>query len=462
MNAIIATPDAAVTALKEMATNAPRPLLCLRIEVPKKAIHSFFEHFVGEKTGWLPNRSATAQQGDWSVAGAGATIVLEASRNTRFQAIRLQAEKQFERIDIRSNAPNSHFPNLRFYGGGAFVPAASQDSIWGAFSDARFIIPRWQYATQSQDGTLQLVIDAEEFHTSRVWQNELHDIFHWLKKEDPLRMPATQSVNITHFSNGWETLVHDALNEIHAGTLHKVVVSRMSHLKSNLDFSLQRCLERLDNSYADCTRFVFGGEDGVFIGATPEQLIRVSEQGHRFAADALAGSAQRSSRTDTATALQHSEKERREFEFVLSNIESQFRQSGIRITSEREIKIKSLKNLFHLHCPVTGVSDIPIHALDMVSCLHPTPAVCGTPTRAATQWLADNEHQSRGWYAGPIGWFNASGDGDFAVGIRSALLKENEAWLFAGAGIVNGSSAAVEFTETGAKLMPMLSALGAI
>jgi menaquinone-specific isochorismate synthase len=99
--------------------------------------------------------------------------------------------------------------------------------------------------------------------------------------------------------------------------------------------------------------------------------------------------------------------------------------------------------------------------LDLVETLHPTPAVAGLPTEGAVRWIGRHEAQPRGWYAGPVGWFDQNGDGDFAVAIRSALIQREQAWVYAGAGIVHGSNAAAEYGETALKLRPMLEALGA-
>ena len=448
---------------RSQAQQANEKWLCLRIQVPIKHIDTFISLPHPEKTVWIPGRGATQHASDWQIAALGCAREIIAQGANRFQTVQQAAAAVFSEISVMGDAPASHFPQLRFLGGAAFAPGSANTDIWSEFSDARFVIPRWQYATQSNDATLQLVIESDEFHRSPRWHQELNDIFNWLMQADALQMPATETVNITHYSNGWETLVNDALKKIAAGELQKVVVSRMSHLKSNLAFSLQRVLQRLARSYPDCMRFALSGSGSVFVGATPEELVRVSDKGKRIAADALAGSAQRTGDSDNgALRLQRSEKEHREFEFVLDNIEAQLRRCGVRITSDRDIKIKSLKNLYHLHCAVTGIAESPMHILQLVEQLHPTPAVCGTPTAIASNWLVANEHQQRGWYAGPIGWFDADGDGCFAVGIRSALVKNDEAWLFAGAGIVEGSCAAVEFTETGAKLTPMLSALGAL
>jgi isochorismate synthase EntC len=100
--------------------------------------------------------------------------------------------------------------------------------------------------------------------------------------------------------------------------------------------------------------------------------------------------------------------------------------------------------------------------LDLVKALHPTPAVSGSPQAAALRWLADNERSGRGWYAGAVGWLDATGDGAFSVAIRSGVVCGRDAWLYAGAGIVLGSDAGAEYAETLLKQTPMLAALGLV
>src|SRR5262249_17858502 len=123
-------------------------------------------------------------------------------------------------------------------------------------------------------------------------------------------------------------------------------------------------------------------------------------------------------------------------------------------------EVHQLRHVLHLRTKISGVLTNPRHVLDLVARLHPTPAVGGMPAERALQWIADHEPDERGWYAGPVGWFNAAGDGEFAVALRSGLLEGPRAHLYVGAGIVAGSEAASEFAETRWKLRALLSALG--
>ena len=122
--------------------------------------------------------------------------------------------------------------------------------------------------------------------------------------------------------------------------------------------------------------------------------------------------------------------------------------------------VRTLRNVHHLWTPIAATLARPMHVLELVRSLHPTPAVCGTPREAAIRWIAAHEPATRGWYAGAVGWFDAAGDGAFSVAIRSGVLAQREAWLYAGAGIVEGSDASLEYAETRLKQTPMLAALG--
>jgi isochorismate synthase EntC len=115
----------------------------------------------------------------------------------------------------------------------------------------------------------------------------------------------------------------------------------------------------------------------------------------------------------------------------------------------------------HLSTPITGTLDRAHHVLELVSKLHPTPAVGGVPTQAALDWIASHEAHSRGWYAAPVGWFGPDGDGLFDVALRSGVVDQSQAYLYAGAGIVRDSQADNEYAETRLKLASLFHALRA-
>ncbi len=126
-----------------------------------------------------------------------------------------------------------------------------------------------------------------------------------------------------------------------------------------------------------------------------------------------------------------------------------------------EPELLELSNVVHRKTSLRAQAREGVSVLDIVVALHPTPAVGGVPREAALRWIAKREPDARGWYAGPLGWLDASGDGEFIVALRSGLVCDGRAWLFAGAGIVRGSRPADEFEETELKLRAMREALEA-
>jgi len=122
-------------------------------------------------------------------------------------------------------------------------------------------------------------------------------------------------------------------------------------------------------------------------------------------------------------------------------------------------QIMKLKNVQHLQTPISGELNEDVTVLDLVARLHPTSAVAGTPTKEAMEVIHKMETHDRGWYSGPIGWLDEKGDGEFYVALRSALVKDEEAHVFAGGGIVSESHPDKEWDETELKLQPILSAL---
>ena len=118
-----------------------------------------------------------------------------------------------------------------------------------------------------------------------------------------------------------------------------------------------------------------------------------------------------------------------------------------------------LKNVQHLQTPISGELNENKTVLDLVARLHPTSAVAGTPTSEAMEVICEMESHDRGWYSGPIGWFDKDGNGEFNVALRSALVKEGVAHIFVGSGIVSESIPEKEWEETELKLLPILSAL---
>lgn len=255
--------------------------------------------------------------------------------------------------------------------------------------------------------------------------------------------------------------VSRALEQIARGNLQKIVLARAQDIRGSGPFHPLAMLNGLRQRFPDCYAFSFttgGGQS--FIGATPERLVRVSQR--VLETEALAGSARRgnSASEDAAlgSGLLRSEKDLREQKEVLEDIVARLRPLGIEPEYPVAPSVRRLANVQHLQTEIRAALPNGFRVLDAVAALHPTPAVGGSPRGTALPLIRDLEGFPRGLYAGTLGWLNARGGGEFFVGIRSALVEGACARVFAGAGIVSGSTPEKEFAETDLKFRAMLDA----
>jgi menaquinone-specific isochorismate synthase len=260
--------------------------------------------------------------------------------------------------------------------------------------------------------------------------------------------------------DAFRQLVHDAVKAIDGGDLGKVVIAREVVVETNRAIVLSSVVERLHALYPSCTVFSMGG----FVGASPELLLE--RRGNRVRTFPLAGTFARSGDPEAdalqAARLQASSKDRAEHRYVIDELRAALEPRCAQLDVPDAPTIVPLRNVLHLGTEITGrLRDPAASAMELVAALHPTPAVAGTPTATALQWLADNEPLERDRYAGPVGWMDGNGDGTFVIGIRSAEVDEarRRARLFAGVGIVAGSEPEAELVETQLKLQALLAAL---
>lgn len=258
----------------------------------------------------------------------------------------------------------------------------------------------------------------------------------------------------------WRQLVARALGHIHAGAFDKVVLARRVDVEANRPFVIDEVLSRLVALYPSCMVFHVDG----FLGASPELLLR--RVGCRVTTHPLAGTVARSgdpsADQELVNALMSSDKDRLEHQLVVDALAQGLARHCATIDVPESPSVLGLRNVSHLATRISGVlADLPARptALELVADLHPTPAVAGTPVRAALAYLLGAERFDRGRYAGPVGWVDARGDGAWALGIRSAEVSGSHAGLFAGVGVVAGSDPAAELAETQLKLQALLAAL---
>jgi len=258
----------------------------------------------------------------------------------------------------------------------------------------------------------------------------------------------------------WKSkIVEKAIAKIKTGELKKVVIAREMLVESSINFFLPSILSALKHRNKNSILFLIDG----FVGASPEMLI--SKTGDVVTAHPLAGTEPRThdSEQDKVLAQQllESTKDQWEHRITIDWFLDTLLPFCSFVDAEPEPTIVELENVFHLGTKVEGfLSSESISVCELVQALHPTPAVGGDPQDVALKVIEELEQSPRGRYAGPVGWFDASGDGSFAVGIRSAEIVGKSARLFAGVGVVADSDPEKELLETEAKLSAMLSSLG--
>ncbi|MDQ3679345.1 MAG: isochorismate synthase [Actinomycetota bacterium] len=256
----------------------------------------------------------------------------------------------------------------------------------------------------------------------------------------------------------WLVTIGAAVDEIRSGWLRKVVLAREVGVEANRPILPTHVLARLRALYPSCMLFSVDG----FVGASPELLV--SRLGWDVRSQPMAGTIPRSGDPDVddelAAGLMASQKDRLEHGLVADAVAAALAPFCQALDVPARPSIVPLRNVCHLGTTISGrLDEGRPSALELAAVLHPTPAVAGTPTDEALACIAALEGLDRGRYAGPVGWVDARGDGEWAVGIRSAQISGNRARLLAGVGVVADSDPEAELAETQLKLQALLAAV---
>ncbi|NBD38516.1 MAG: isochorismate synthase [Verrucomicrobia bacterium] len=407
---------------------------------------------------YLENRAA-----DKAIAGAEAVDAFVAEGPDRFARLRAFAEERRQHTVAIGELSHPHAGPLFFTG----VGFEEENSGEAAFPPAWCFVPQWQ-VTACGDGALAVANariepgqDTEPL-VERIWA--AHGRFIQLAYDAPPAAPVYHILKEEEVgpAGAFEKNVKVALERIADGCYEKIVLARAVDLTFDNPCSPLRILGRMRADYGNCHCFSLQSEEGTsFIGATPEQLVAVRDG--RFTTEAIAGSAPRSE--DPAAdrrlgeELLGSDKDRREHRHVVESILRRLKQAGATAEAPQTPELLRLANVQHLRTPLSGPLPPGVHLLDFAAALHPTPAVGGTPRGAALPDVSALEPFPRGLFAGLVGCFDAHGNGEFAVGLRSALVRRNTARLYAGAGIVAGSEPAREQAETTLKMRALLDCI---
>ncbi|MFC2947130.1 isochorismate synthase [Virgibacillus sediminis] len=398
---------------------------------------------------------------EFFLVGAGSAVEITAEDN-RFELMEKQWDRMLKEAVIHNpyKVPGTGVLAL---GGMAFDPVKKRTGLWESFRPGHFTIP--EYILTKQQGKCYLTINVyvqegdHPVQLSRQVQEMGGTLLAGSKR-------PTQDFYVTAREEigpeEWKEAVRRATEEIQQGKAEKIVLARELRLKFDRKADIGKIMKRLMDTQSNSYIFSFEKGDDCFVGATPERLVRLEE--NRLLSTCLAGTAPRGRTSEEderfGRELLNDEKNRQEHDFVVSMIRNALAYRCTDISIPEEPVLYPLKNLQHLYTPVVARLKEGYSIFDIIEQLHPTPALGGTPRKKSLDFIRKHEYLDRGWYGAPIGWLDSNNNGEFAVAIRSSLIRGKEASLFAGCGVVADSDPKEEYQETNIKFLPMLTVLG--
>lgn len=406
-----------------------------------------------------PDRDRTA------LAALGCVRAIEASGADRFDVVartwrRLAADAVADPPDGPAGA------GLVAVGGFAFAPHGGRSPVWSGFEPASLHVPEVAFARRGDDVRLTVAALATPDDDPAQLLARIEARLESLRDAASLPLldpaPAGRYTVVSAMPpEHYESAVVRAVERIRAGELEKVVLAREVQVHAPVAHDAGAVFGALRDGFPGCYVYAAGRGDATFLGATPELLVR--RDGERASTVALAGSTRRSA--DPAVddhlgeALLRSDKDRGEQAIVTRRIARSLRPHSVWVTAAPEPVVVRVANIQHLATPIRAQLSKPLGATALANVLHPTPAVGGEPFATAERLIPQLEGFDRGWYAGPVGWTDANGDGEFCVALRCALLRGAIAHCYAGVGVVRDSDPAAELAETEIKLQALLPVL---
>ena len=450
------------------ARGGPRPLIAATLpieELDPIALFAAARSLGLEAALWLQPAAAR------SIVGIGRAWAIEAGGPDRF-ALATAGWRELL-AGARVSQPVTLMPGTGpvLMGGLGFsgrTPEAGDP--WAPFGPASLVLPTFAAARVGPGATLTLALGPDPIDEpdpgvlQRQWDRLVRATGDLPDAVEASAEAALRIVEEHPDRPAWERSVGLYAGAVGRGRIDKVVLARRVDLRAAADLDVVAALRHLARTAPESTTFAFVRDGTTFLGATPERLVRT--QGRSFETVALAGSAPRGRDAEEdaryAAALMASGKEREEHAIVVDMIRASLSPIVEALHVAAAPAILPLRHLQHLATPITGRLHEDAGLLVLAQRLHPTPAVGGMPRDVALALIAEHEGFDRGWYAGPIGWLGADGDGELVVALRSGLVRGAAATLFAGCGIVADSDPAREWEESRLKLRTMIAAFGGV
>lgn len=339
---------------------------------------------------------------------------------------------------------------------------------WGKIPIERYVMPKYQLIQNNNKNSLVVSClgtnsDDKKIHFKTL-SNHINKFIELAGSTSSAKHSPNKIVSEINIPNNksYKKKFEIIMQEIDKGSTNKIVLSRMKELTMKSRINVVSQMRFLRKNYSSCLNFLLNYPDlGTFVGSTPETLIKYKN--NLLQADALAGTGIKDGGSYHGSINEpvDSDKNNEEHRIVLDYIVKKLNPLCSSIRYSNRPSILRLKNVDHLLSKVEGVTKCPLHVLELVNTIHPTPATSGNPLDSSLEVISRVEDHCRGWYAGPIGWFDKNGWGEANVALRSCLIKNNKAFLFSGSGIVNKSEVIKEWEETELKFLPILNSLKA-
>ena len=354
---------------------------------------------------------------------------------------------------------------LKLFGGLAF-PSKKVDAKWEGFEEDFFVLPQVEWALSGKQCVLNLRLKIEGEDLPKDLYDQAAEVYRdFALATLAMASPIPQSIlsqGDTPDKQGWNKMVSDAVSDISTGRYSKVVLSRYKELQCSQSIDLGGLLESLDQIEEDSYLFAFVEPSGkAFVGRSPERLLSWDKE--QVLVDAIAGTRKRdkSSSLDIETGedLQNSHKDLDEHRCVTEFVHKTLSEHCEQVESLEKEQLFRLKHVQHMRSTFKGRLCEGSQGMALLHSLHPTPAVGGTPADLAEESIESSEPFQRGLFTGAVGMTDGD-SGDFAIGIRTALVSANKLMLFAGAGIVELSDPEAEWLETEMKMKNFLDLFG--
>lgn len=430
------------------------------IEISRMSALAFFEagekQYKGKRFFWQnPEKTFT-------LVGLGQAHVLNATNHQgRFEDVKSNWQSLCKQI-----VNEEPFVEPILFGGFSFDPLNKTKSMWRNFPEAFFVVPTFQLVIKNDRAyvSIHLITKKEEtFSEFDALRKERDKLIHAAQVSEPVAYKKPEITGREELKkSSYLSSINKVTGVIKAKQAEKVVIARVVRLDFNEELSASSALYQVSKEQPESFLFGLEAEEQFFFGATPERLVKVEDR--QALSTCLAGSIPRGKTVEKdaelGNELLNDPKNRSEHQYVVDYISKVFSVHCNKQSVPKKPKLMKVRDIQHLYTPVEGDLKTESNLIDLVRDLHPTPALGGEPRQSALSLIRQYETMNRGFYAAPIGWIDAKGDGEFAVAIRSALLDRKEAYLYAGGGIVEDSTPESEYAETWVKFRPMLRALG--